>query len=231
MLFKINAIKTLVFRAYHLSSTYCNFDFEVVFLKDFFKNNGFPIQLVNKVIKKFLHGIYHPSIPLPIVNKHTMYFSLPYLGDITLKLRQELTHILEQRFPQLNCKLIFSNKYSIGSFFKHKEKLLPALCSDLIYKFECSSCKASYIGSTTRHFQTRVLEHLGKSVRTNFKLTSPPFSSIREHSVTSKHSFNPDDFKILATTNFELLMLESLYINKLKPKLNGLLPVELGVVP
>ena len=121
--------------------------------------------MIDKVLKKFCIVFITQLNPyLQLIN--TIFMSLPYLGEVTTKLRFELTRILEKRLPRLNCKLIFTNKYSIGSLYKHKGKLLPGLSSDLIYKFECSSCKASYIGSTTRHFQSRVYEHLAKSVRT-----------------------------------------------------------------
>ena len=41
-LYKINAIRTLIFRAYNLSSSYLNFTKEIDFLKNYFHENGFP---------------------------------------------------------------------------------------------------------------------------------------------------------------------------------------------
>ena len=106
------------------------------------------------------------------------------------------------------------NNHSIGSFFKHKERLPLHLCSGVIYKFECESCKALYIGSTTRQLKCRAFEHLGTSVRSGNPLSVPPFSSIKEHRDKSGHPFSLDNFTIRSKTNHILLVMESLYIYK-----------------
>ena len=36
------------------------------------------------------------------------------------------------------------------------------LRSGVVYKFKCAGCNACYVGQTTRHFDTRVHEHLHK---------------------------------------------------------------------
>ena len=90
------------------------------------------------------------------------------------------------------------------------------------YKFRCASCSASYIGLTSRHFKTRVLEHKGLSPRTLKPVSTPKYSSIREHCLDTGHQFCEDDFSILSTgkTRYELSILETLQIKKLSPKLN-----------
>ena len=89
----------------------------------------------------------------------------------------------------------------------------------------------SILGQQLQKFsKARVFEHLGKSPRTNLTLSSPPFSSVRQHSIDTGHSLNEDDFKILDKCHSNLRLLESLYIYKLKPKLNLGLPIELALV-
>ena len=44
--FKSNAIRTLLFRAFKISSNYKLFHNEIEFLKSFFKNNGFPTNTI-----------------------------------------------------------------------------------------------------------------------------------------------------------------------------------------
>ena len=66
-LFKINAIKTLVYRCYHLSSNWSFFDKEVNFLRNFFSNNGYPSDLVDNCVSKFLDKIQG----VPRVKVHT----------------------------------------------------------------------------------------------------------------------------------------------------------------
>ena len=39
------------------------------------------------------------------------------------------------------------------------------MCSLFCYKFQCSSCNATYYGKAKRHFKVRVSEHMGVSAR------------------------------------------------------------------
>ena len=48
--YKVNLVKTLVNRAYQISSSYFNFHEEVCFLKRYFCNNGFPLNVVEKTM-------------------------------------------------------------------------------------------------------------------------------------------------------------------------------------
>ena len=61
----------------------------------------------------------------------------------------------------VKLKLIFT-LFKIGSMFSTKDlqKILYTLESQLVYKFACSGCNASYIGETNHHLSTRVKEHL-----------------------------------------------------------------------
>ena len=77
--FKVNAIKTLVYRAYHLCSSYLDFHEEIEFLKNFFVNNGFPCNLFYSIVRNFLNNRYNSVENLTEENKK-MYFSLLYFG-------------------------------------------------------------------------------------------------------------------------------------------------------
>ena len=230
IIFKINAVKTLIFRAFNLSSNFINFHTEVQFLTKFFVNNGFPKSIINNHVKAFLNKIYKPENKLTTVPKQIIYARLPYIGYLTDKLKSQISCILTSRFPHLNIRLVSSNNHSIGSFFKHKERLPLHLCSGVIYEYECESCKALYIGSTTRQLKCRAYEHLGTSVRSGNPLSVPPFSSIREHRDKSGHPFSLDNFTILSRTNHNLLVMESLYIFKKKPTLSNNSPFELSLL-
>ena len=123
IIYKINAVKTLIHRAYHISSSYINFNKEIEFLVHFFQNNGYPLKLFNKHLKSFLSNIYESKPPLSTVAKQVIYFSVPYLGYVTDNLRKDITKVININFPQLNLKLVTTNSNSISSYFQHKEKL------------------------------------------------------------------------------------------------------------
>ena len=135
-------------------------------------------------------------------------------------------------YPQIDLKLIFTNKFSIGSLFKCKESLPTPLCSGVIYSYKCALCNECYTGSTSRQLQCRILEHMGRSVRTNRHLNKNPISAIYDHALKSGHGISKENFKIIDRHNntSQLRILESLYIFKTKPSLNDGLPVQLPVV-
>ena len=59
MKYKINAIKTLIYRAFNLTSNYIYFNNEVIFLNKYFEKNAFPSNLFFNYLKKFLNNSYY----------------------------------------------------------------------------------------------------------------------------------------------------------------------------
>ena len=96
------------------------------------------------------------------------------------------------------------------------------LSSSVVYRYICGSCNASYVGKTLRNLSIRTDEHKGVSFRTKFRLTKPMFSAIREHSEEFDHLILDKNFTILdyAHSDYELCMLESIWIWKLRPQIN-----------
>ena len=109
----------------------------------------------------------------------------------------------------------------MGGFFKGKDRILDELKSKIIYKYTCETCQASYVGSSTKQAKFRFSQHLGISPRTMLPLSSPPFSSIRNHCYDHDHRIKMSNFSIVCTSkSSDIRILESLYIYKLKPNLN-----------
>ena len=44
--------------------------------------------------------------------------------------------------------------------FSRKDKIPSFLKSRVVYKFDCASCNACYVGETARPLPTRIKEHL-----------------------------------------------------------------------
>ena len=222
-LFKVNAIKTLIYRAYHISSSYKCFHSEIEFLINYFCDNCFPKKLVLQEIRKFVNAIYSTKPQLITVPKLKKYVTLPYLGYLSIKVKEELTSLFSKFFPHLNIIIIFTNNNSIASFFNAKERLEPLMCSGVVYKYTCSSCNACYIGSTTRRLIVRISEHKGVSSRTGQLTLTQTFSAIREHCLEKDHVLKTENFSIIdrAYSHHDLLIKESLHINAEKPNLNN----------
>ena len=129
---------------------------------------------------------------------------------------------IKRNYPQIDFRIAFNNPFTIGSTLKKPNMRPLSLTSNAVYLFSCPCCNARYVGSSTRWIQHRICDHKGISCRTFLPLSKPSFSAIREHSHNSDHPFTDSSFEILtvSSTKTDLLILESLYINKLKPSLN-----------
>jgi len=105
--------------------------------------------------------------------------------------------------------------FKIKNHFSYKDFIPFNIKSFLVYKFVCTNCQVSYIGETTRHFQTRIEEHMKKDKQSHiFKhLSSNP---------DCLNKCNSDSFQIIdkAKNKFDLKIKEALHINWDKPKLN-----------
>jgi len=222
--FKVNSLKTLLYRAYRVSSNYFVLHRELEFLKSFFKSNGFPIKLIESHINRFLSNSIQPPPPVATVSRYSseFYFSLPYFGHQSEKLKLELSNTLAKFYPTIKFHFILTNNFKLGSFFPYKDKLPKALRSSLVYEFSCAQCASVYIGSTVRTLMTRVGEHAGRSFRTDSILKCPQHSNIRNHCEQCNTPIKIDNFEIIdsASSPIDVRILESLHIFKAKPALN-----------
>ena len=222
--FKTNSIQTLLHRGYTICSSALSFHREVVFLRNFFHNNGFPTKLFNDQLEKFLSKKHDFQPVISSVAKKSLYFVLPYYGHKSVLLIKELTNLITEYFPHIEPKLILTNQHKIGSYLSYKDKIPKILQSGIVYKFSCpQNCGSAYIGSSIRTLQTRVMEHAGLSVRTQRPLTSPLQSAVRSHCVgCGGVPVLLDNFEVINYRSgiIDLRILESLYIMKEKPNLN-----------
>ena len=110
----------------------------------------------------------------------------------------------------------------MSSKFTFKDKISKEMRSLLCYKFQCSSCNATYYGKTKRHFKVRVSEHMGVSARTGKNIKSTKNSAVRDHMLVCNNIVSFEDFSVLAngTNDFRIKLQESLLIHRDEPQLN-----------
>ena len=221
-IYKINSIKTLLSRAYELTSSYFNFHTEIEFLRKYFLNNNFTNDIFDKTLRSFLNKKVQPGNIITNVPKLIHYIKIPFYGDSSFELRKSLLKHLRPLFPSIEFRIIFTNDFKINSFFNFKDRLPDGIRSNICYLFTCPQCSLRYIGCSTRAFNVRIFEHLGKSIRTNNLLVKPPFSAIRDHCHNQDHSLNRNNFKIIANlrTQSDTFLAESILIRKMNPELN-----------
>ena len=220
-IFKLNNVKILLYRAYHLSSTFTLFHREIEFLKKYFITNGYPENVFDNMCRKFLDKIYSPTDTIYTADKLPFYFVLPYYNKQCETIANKMKLALQDLYPQISFNCILRNTSNLASFFSYKDRIPQTVLSNVIYQFTCRSCNASYIGSTQQKLKTRICQHLGISNRTGRQLTTVMQSEPRNHAHQTDHPISYDDFKIIDTAPRNLHILESLHILKLNPDLNN----------
>ena len=138
-----------------------------------------------------------------------------------MQIRTQIRRFCNADFSHLDIRFVFRSSRRISSFFPFKDKVPKYLRSSVVYLFKCRCCSASYVGQTTRHLHTRISKNLGISPITGKHSTNPAISCILFHTNASGHPDNFDDFQILfSSDSYELMIHESLLINKYRPNLN-----------
>ena len=204
----------MLHRANSIASSYQLFHDEVQYLISYFFNNGYPKHLILSCIKKFLCKKYDNSPDATTDNCTNFFFSLPYFGKQSQKLKIELTELLTSYFSDFKFNIVLINK----------DRLPLRMRSSIVYEWCCPrDCGSGYVGSTSRNLLSRAIEHAGVSCRTRRPLASPPFSNIREHAEVCGAPVNISDFSIIGSCQnvINLRILESLHIHKSKPSLNS----------
>ena len=122
--YKINSILTLIHRAYNLSSSYLKFHEEVKFLRQFFFNNGFNINLFYKILKQFLDNKLMNKSSQYGPKKKDFYVKVPFISNsINNIITEDFKKIFDKYIPHTKVHFVFYNNFKIKSFFKIKDSL------------------------------------------------------------------------------------------------------------
>ena len=91
---------------------------------------------------------------------------LPYLGKLSLQIRTRINRVMKNKLPYCSFRIAFQSKCKLINFYAFKDKIPIFLRSDIIDKFKCGGCNATYYSTTKRHFKFRMCENLGVSALT-----------------------------------------------------------------
>ena len=221
---KINLIKTLVHRACKICST-SKIASEIAYIKEVFKNNGYPEHIVSKAIKQKLASFSAEQRLGP--KKCPVYLRLPYKGTVSSRFEQQIRVAVSKVFLSAQLRVVHVTKPILPSI--HKDSLPTHSKSNVIYKYTCR-CEAAYVGRTTRRLEDRIKEHVPASFlnacrRADSSLHIPSSTSaIAQHLGANKQCldhYSPSQFEILcrARNALQLRTLEALFIRLLKPVL------------
>ena len=97
--FKLNGIRTLFSRANKICSNYSFIHSEFEFLTNYFISNDFPRFFIESRIHRFWRNGFEPNVHDTSGNTFkTKYFSLPYFGSQSEKLKEELCVMIGKYF-------------------------------------------------------------------------------------------------------------------------------------
>ena len=213
--YKRALLKTMLDRAFRLSSNCRYFSEECDRLKLEFSRVKYPDNLVNSTISRFVATkASDQPVSSPAVSDRSdpIRVVLPFKDQASAGIDRAQLKDLSQK-SQTTLQPVFVSQ-KIGRDLKLREAKPPIVNQQcLVYKFECDLCGARYVGFTRRHLHQRVEEHKNSS------------SSICKH-FGDKHSLAPKDltknFSVLmkCRDKFDCLVCEMFFIHELRPTLN-----------
>ena len=102
-----------------------------------------------------------------LTNERELTFVLPYLGKLSLDLRERLKRTIERDLSYCKLKVIFRSKCSkcrLKTQLRFEDSLEKKIHSGINYGYKCSNCTITYYGKAFRHFYTRADEHMGTPI-------------------------------------------------------------------
>ncbi|XP_050513525.1 uncharacterized protein LOC126889333 [Diabrotica virgifera virgifera] len=184
---KLAAFYSYINRLVSIPLTTTSFNKELKIIQQIAVNNGYTVDLVNKILHKKTNRILEHRVytqPILVEQEPKPYRSLTFTGQFSYK----LAHIFKYY-----CNISFRTNSNLGLvFLNNKDSRDRSECCG-VYELKCHTCSSYYVGRTFRSFDTRLKEHLRYIQR-----PTSGQSHFSQHIRNSNHNFNPDiDFKIL----------------------------------
>ena len=202
--FKRGLINSLLYRAWKICSTEQAFQSDMSKIQSLLLSNGYPRNFFESCKKHFLTNIDKRVAPEFGPEKKKIYFSLPYIGIDSAKLKRQIMRLVNHVNPSLQLIVIFKPSFKLAGLLSRLKSPIALLNkSNVVYRIDCDNCNAFYLGVTQRRLFDRLSEH-----RTSDK------SSVYRH--CSDYNHTASSVKIVTTeTNKErLYILESLSIKE-----------------
>ncbi|PFX30066.1 hypothetical protein AWC38_SpisGene5143 [Stylophora pistillata] len=213
--YKKSLLKTMLNRAFRLSSTWESFKSECDHLKMMFTNLKYPDHLINSTISHFVTPVRseNPGVQAQLsVNENAVHRVVLPFKD------QKSADAVKRQLSDLSNKI----DHTLHPVFKSRK-----ICEDLrvrepkppivsqqcvVYNYKCDLCDAEYVGYTSRHLHQLINEHRNSAIGKRLK---------NEHGLQTIGDLTKH-FNVLkkCTGKLDCLVHEMLFIKKMKPSLN-----------
>ena len=174
--------------------------------------NEYPVEVINTTIDKYIARTTSPTTT-KIQKEIKRFIVLPFVNRKAEDFAVRLKSLVETNYTQVDFNVAFKAPNTIGNSFPFKDRIneIPSQ-SLVVYKINCSTCKAEYIGKTERILAHRMKEH-AKDIK----------SACHQHTVDNPdHRMDYDNIQVIdrATSDFKAKIKELLHILHTKPELN-----------
>ena len=164
--YKSNLVRNLVNRAQRICSP-TKLQQELDFLRSVFVKNGYPQQLLDKLLTTTPVVKERAIGPLPC----RVFLCLPWKGKESKDTARVVKSLVEKTYFATNVVTVFT---TIRSFTMLKDVLPTLQLSHLIYYFECRQCGSRYVGRTLQHLSERIKQHVPLSLLSQAARSSRP---------------------------------------------------------
>ena len=155
---KINLIGTLVHRAFMICSKTKLYQ-ELGKIRSILLENGYPEHVINSGFKRKLQQLN--SNLVHTVKKCPVYLHIPWIGNISMKFKKQITSAVKCCFFSVEPCVIFNTRQLLPAI---KKDVLPSHHhSNVIYQFLCH-CNSWYVGCMSQQLEERIKQHVPRSI-------------------------------------------------------------------
>ena len=136
------------------------------YTKSFFQSAHslqFPTRLINKVTRKYLNLNFdkRPLENTTEVKTDARFFKLPYIGKYSNIVQKKIKNLAKNFCKGVDVKVVLT-QFKMSNKFSYKDHYHLIFDHKFFTNLFVQNC---YVGETTRHFITRINEHLQKKLR------------------------------------------------------------------
>ena len=225
--YKRSVVSGFVHRISRACSTWKNFHESMVKAKKVLERNQYPPSFYNPIIDETITSIVQlptskpsgeqsPVMAEESAEPTTTAASVPKSVPKRMIFVQYRGKCSEDYARALHkceapCKIVMTLRKLKTTMPSLKPQVDRELRSGTVYRIQCPSCQACYVGQTRRHILTRYKEY------------TRPSAPVRQHFDTCGVSLSFDHMEVLKYSSrgeAHLLTMEALFIEELKPTIN-----------
>lgn len=207
-----------------------NVKLEAKKLENILLKNNYPLNLIRRIGNTTISRLEKSNeMNVLSCSKKKIYVPLPFMGDEKHNIAtKNIRTIIETAAPATSVNVFCKSKKLASVGGKDKLEKSPLCQSNVVYLYKCA-CSATYVGRSERKLESRLKEHIPAYLFKNSSSDKSSSSHICKHlidkpeCIASSRNEMFDRFSILTYCNrFNLLdKLESIFILRLRPSLNG----------